>query len=102
MSAVLRLSASLGCFVLAGASLAEPVSFGRDIRPILATQCFKCHGPDENTRQGGLRLDTFEGATLAAESETPAIVPGKPDEGLFLARLTTHDVDDRMPPPQVG
>ncbi len=102
MSAVLRLSASLGCFVLAGASLAEPVSFGRDIRPILATQCFKCHGPDENTRQGGLRLDTFEGATLAAESETPAIVPGKPDEGLFLARLTTHDVDDRMPPAEVG
>ena len=57
------------------------VTFNRDIRPILAEKCFKCHGPDPKERKGKLRLDRFEDATAPAGSGDPAIVPGKLDEG---------------------
>lgn len=80
---------------LQGAALvaADRISFNHDIRPILAGNCYDCHGPDEDTRKAGLRLDTFDGATSGG-----AIVPGKPDASEVLKRLTTTDHDDRMPP----
>ena len=38
-------------------SAAEPIAFNRDIRPLLADNCFGCHGPDSASRKAGLRLD---------------------------------------------
>ena len=42
------------------ARAAEPLSFNRDIRPILADACFPCHGPDPASRKAGLRFDREE------------------------------------------
>ena len=67
--------------------------FSRDIRPILSSKCFKCHGFDPNTRKADLRLDERE-AAIAME----AIVAGSPDESSLIHRVTTDDSDDRMPP----
>ena len=39
----------------------EPIDYGRDVRPILAESCFQCHGPDAESREAGLRLDTDDG-----------------------------------------
>ena len=78
-----------------------PVSYGRDVRPILADRCFKCHGPDANTREAKLRLDERDAAVAEREGGA-AIVPGDPQGSLLWQRITSHDDDERMPPPKSG
>lgn len=80
------------------ASADEPINFTRDIQPILAGNCFVCHGPDEGTREGGFRLDTFEGAIAEADSGEHTIVPGSPEKSELLNRVNSSDDDYRMPP----
>lgn len=81
----------------AQAQEAAAVSYGRDIRPLLSDRCFLCHGPDVSTRQAKLRLDTFEFAT-AGRRGGPAIVPGDPGASALMARISSSDPDDLMPP----
>lgn len=73
----------------------EALSFNRDIRPILSENCFSCHGPDESSREADLRLDTHDGFV---GGESPTVVPGKPGESEMIARITTTDSEDLMPP----
>jgi hypothetical protein len=73
--------------------------FQRDIQPILAEHCAHCHGIDESTRQGGLRLDIRQNALLGGDSGTPAIVPGEPQDSEMVARIWSTDPDVIMPPP---
>lgn len=99
-----RLLLLLGCLALARSTpAAEPaVQFARDIRPILSEYCFKCHGPDEKTRQAGLRLDTREGALAALASKAVAVVPGDRRRSELLARVTSAAPEQRMPPVESG
>ena len=76
---------------------AEPISYNRDVRPILSENCFFCHGFDKNKREGDLRLDRYEDA-IAPRDGKPAITPGKPDQSELIARILTSDPDDQMPP----
>jgi hypothetical protein len=78
---------------------AQQIQFNRDIRPILSDRCFYCHGPDEKNRKGGLRLDTFEGATKDRGGYR-AIAPGKPEESELLKRVTAENAGEVMPPPR--
>ncbi len=75
------------------------VSFRDDVRPILARNCFECHGPDEGSRKAGLRLDLAE-AAYADQDGVRAIVPGDPGASEAYQRVITEDPDDRMPPPE--
>jgi hypothetical protein len=77
-----------------------PVQFNRDIRPILADACFKCHGPAQQT--SGLRLDQEESATSPAESGVVPIVSGRPDESELVRRVLSTDEAERMPPADSG
>ncbi|HLX65261.1 MAG TPA: DUF1553 domain-containing protein [Planctomycetota bacterium] len=84
----------------------RPVDFNRDIAPVLSNTCFKCHGPDGKERKGGtkahpLRLDTEDGATADYAGSIP-IVPGHPEKSALVARVTSTDADEIMPPPKSG
>lgn len=79
----------------------EPVSFNRDVRPILAKNCFACHGPDEGTREADLRLDTAAGATAVRDGRR-ALVSGRPEESELIARIESDDPDVVMPPADSG
>jgi hypothetical protein len=73
--------------------------FQREVRPILAQFCFRCHGPDDQQREAGLRLDTRDGATARLESGTQAIVPRRVDASELTRRIESLDDNTRMPPP---
>lgn len=80
---------------------ADPISYDREIQPILSRACFQCHGPDDAARKAKLRLDVRESA-LADRDGRAAIVPGKPDQSEVIRRITSADPDTRMPPPEAG
>jgi len=80
---------------VAETAVPAPVSFNRDIRPLLSDNCFHCHGPDADHRQADLRLDIRDEAVAAG-----AIVPGEPQESLLVERLHETDPELVMPPPE--
>ena len=84
---------------LSGAALvsaAPPVDFAREIQPLLASRCLRCHGPGE--KEGGLTFATRSGALAKLESDKRAIVPGDSQASEILRRITSEDPDERMPP----
>jgi mono/diheme cytochrome c family protein len=87
-----------GAFVLQGTA-AEAISYNRDIRPILAENCFSCHGPDPGGRKAGLRLDTEAGLFERRKEDPAPVLRGKPEESELYKRLITKDQDEVMPPP---
>jgi hypothetical protein len=98
-----RSAVGIGLLMLAGASCfggrsataadtAKP-EFNRDIRPILAENCFPCHGPDSAARKADLRLDRRDAAV-----EAGAIVPGDVEASELVARINESDPKNVMPP----
>ena len=76
---------------------AKPVDFDRDIRPILADNCFACHGPDAKQRMANLRLDQKE-ALFADRGGYRIVTPGKPAESKIYQKISSTDPGVRMPP----
>jgi len=76
----------------------EPVSFNRDVRPILSDKCFHCHGPDAENQDSSFRLDSEEHATEDLGGYA-AVVPGRPEESELVMRVESADRDVVMPPP---
>ncbi|MEK9634012.1 MAG: DUF1549 domain-containing protein, partial [Opitutae bacterium] len=73
----------------------QAVDFNREIRPLLASKCYACHGPDEEGRKAKLRLDVRADAL-----KNEVIVPGKIDESEFHYRIRSEDPEEIMPPPE--
>lgn len=71
------------------------IDFNREIRPILAENCFYCHGQDSNKRQGDLRLDLRDSAI-----QPGAIVPGDAPKSKLFQRIHATDPETMMPPPK--
>jgi hypothetical protein len=86
------------CLQLAGEGK-QTVSFNRDIRPILSSKCFHCHGPSEKSRKAKLRLDIEESA-LSERDGIRALVPGNHDDSELWHRILSDDPEEMMPPPE--
>ncbi len=67
------------------------IDFAADVKPILASKCWNCHGPDEQTREADLRLDSRDDAAhvLVSDGEDPAVL---------IQRIRSTDPDLQMPP----
>lgn len=81
---------------------AKLIDFNRQIRPILAKNCFPCHGSDDKKRTAGLRLDERDSAISPRKKGPAAITPHSADKSLLIERITSEDVDERMPPADTG
>lgn len=77
----------------------EKVDFNTQIKSLLSNRCISCHGPDEENREAGLRLDTFDGATRDLDGYF-ALVPGDPDESEMIFRMGLSADDDEVMPPK--
>src|SRR5262245_38343695 len=87
--------------VRAAVAESRQVSYLKEVRPILAQNCFQCHGPDEAARKGKLRLDLKDTA-FAERKGRHVITPRDLDDSLIWERITTDEPDKRMPPPDKG
>ena len=88
------------CVVTAmiGSAIAEadaPVSFRKDIAPLLQRRCSACHC--EESAKGGYRLDTFRRMSKAGDSDLSPVVAGKTKDSELYQRLIEKDANDRMP-----
>jgi len=80
-------------------SLPEVVDYNFHIKPILSDRCYTCHGPDDNTRKAGLRLDIEEEAFKKLESGNRAFVKGSLNKSEIIHRMISDDPNVMMPPP---
>src|SRR5260370_29187487 len=60
------------------------VVFATQIRPILASRCYPCHGPD--VQQHGLRLDSLQSILTGATNEK-VVIPGDTQNNHIVRRL---------------
>ncbi|MGE0143903.1 MAG: DUF1553 domain-containing protein [Planctomycetota bacterium] len=79
-------ASAYGMFLVAGIATSQAPSYSGEVRPLLAEHCFACHGPDDASRKGDLRLD----------------VPGHDRGEAILDRIASTDPEHRMPPPHTG
>ncbi|MGD0731107.1 MAG: DUF1553 domain-containing protein [Terracidiphilus sp.] len=75
----------------------QRLDFNQDVQPILAANCFSCHGPDPEMRKAGLRLDLEESAFRKRPGHPDAIVPGHPENSELVRRIESKDPHYLMP-----
>ena len=84
----LRKTALMLAGIISISASAAEVDFNRDVRPILTSNCYQCHGPDDKTRKAKLRLDR--------ENSTREILED------MVEFITSRDPEQIMPPPESG
>ncbi len=93
--------ASVGATLSRAETPAPTIDFTRDVRPILAANCIKCHGPDPENRQADLRLDVWQSAGDIHGAEA-VIAARQPADSELVNRITEGDPDLHMPPADSG
>ena len=91
------LIAAAGCHHSPTTARGQHLDFNQDVQPILASNCFSCHGPDPEMRKAGLRLDLEESAFRKRPGHSDAIVPGHPEQSELIKRVESSDPHYLMP-----
>ncbi len=73
----------------------KKIGYNHDVRPILAENCFACHGADSAARKADLRLDRRDDAI-----KSEAIVPGDVEKSSLIERILSDNKSHLMPPPK--
>lgn len=92
---LILLPAWLGLSLAWAADGAEPVDYGKDVKGVLKSRCFACHGALK--QEAMLRLDTVAAMQKGGESG-PVIKAGDTAGSLIVSRITHSDAAERMPP----
>jgi len=92
-------SFSVVLLMLVANAWAQEIDYNTQIKPLLADRCYKCHGPDDNSRATEFRLDVEDSAFSELEDGAHAIVQGKPQQSVVWRRIHADDPEMRMPPP---
>ena len=101
-SIVVAIAAALvTCFANEASCRESEIQFNRDVLPILAENCFACHGFDSKSREADLRLDGFDWAT-EDRGGYRVVAPGDPESSELVVRVAAEDPDLVMPPPDSG
>ena len=87
--------AQLGAQAQLPPAASKQVDYEKDVKPLLAQNCYTCHGPE--VQQSGLRLDLRQNA-LRGGDYGPVIVPGKSADSKLIRRLVDGDGGMQMPP----
>ncbi|MEL6843498.1 MAG: c-type cytochrome domain-containing protein, partial [Bacteroidota bacterium] len=72
------------------------IDFNDHVRPILSDRCFACHGPDEQSREAQLRLDTEDGPQQLPESGTALFVSGDAEQSSLIYHILSTDPQEQM------
>src|SRR6202167_3820707 len=96
------LATTAGCKGKPSGSSAAHLDFNQDVQPILASNCFSCHGPDPEMRKANLRLDLEESAFKKRPGKPDAIVPGHPESSELIRRIESKDSHYLMPQTSLG
>ncbi len=82
-------------YAMAEGAPPTPVSFIRDVAPILVRKCQACHGP--KVAESNYRLDTFELLMRPGDFGSAPVTAGSLDDSGLYQLITADDPDARMP-----
>ncbi|MEZ6128852.1 MAG: PSD1 and planctomycete cytochrome C domain-containing protein [Planctomycetaceae bacterium] len=86
------------CVPAATSSAEDRVNYLTQIKPLLETKCYACHGALK--QEGGLRLETL--SLMSEGGDSGAALVAKDAAGSLLLERVTADEDSRMPPSEEG
>lgn len=70
--------------------------FTLQVLPVLKDKCLGCHGGDAEDIKGDYSVLTRAHLLKGGESDEPAVIPGKPDEGTLVEAISWNGLE--MPP----
>jgi dipeptidyl aminopeptidase/acylaminoacyl peptidase len=91
----MSLPIALAIFSASFAAADEPVSFRKDLAPILLDKCLACHGPKK--AEGGFRVDSYERVTKEGDSGSPGFTASDLEASEVFRRIASEDEGERMP-----